>query len=615
MLKFTEPSIYAASLFFQLSTIDYAGLMIEASRPEIRSSAGLIKSVAQFFSDKVFRVPEYQRNYSWERYQWEDFWNDIKDGFETKTSHYWGTITLEVTDEEKYCEQKYRKFKVYRMVDGQQRIATLYLFMLALHRVGNLPVIKEDYILTGNIYRLELSGPNGQALKYLVDGRDQDVDASLKTNRLLTGALEYFRGQLRSFGRVNELASYVLNDTYVLEFVVQDPMFAIKTFEVLNDRGKPLSLLDKTKSYLMFMCYKYIKNSEERRILTDLANKTFGKIFAGFDIIKEVGEKEEIDYIKRGRFTEDELLRLFYHYFAYYAVEKYQLPHYYHYDASAESVFSDFLKQSCMSLKEKEDTIKAFIKDFLISFEKFTSAFVSVVSKTNNNIKLKKLLSLLGLNAYVYPLLISTEAEDLLTYEMLDAIECLDVRVYKVRGTEPRAELYKNVISQIKRVKNSKVILEGIRGFIKYFMPDAEFQSYLNGLMSKNPAIRYILWEYEKYLNPSFNDSDFNLFNRASVEHIFPWQPTFNFPAYGFKGEHEYYREVDKIGNLTLLESPLNEKAGNRPPQEKASIYIESKLEQTRRLGFFITNHQIDKDFIERRKEEIIKFCLNRWKI
>jgi hypothetical protein len=571
--------------------------------------------IAAFFSDKVFQVPEYQRYYSWEMPQWEDFWNDIKDGFETNTPHYWGTITLEVTGEERYYEQKFRRFKVYRVVDGQQRITTLYLFMLALYRVGNLPSIKEDYILTGNVYRLELSGPNGQALKCLVDGRDQDVDTSLKTNRLLKGALQYFEGQIRTFGRVNELVDYVLNDTYVLEFVIQDPTLAIKTFEVLNDRGKPLSLLDKTKSYLMFMCYRYVENDEERRRLFSLVNEAFGKVFANFDTIKENGEREGIEYINRW-LTEDELLRLFYHYFANYAVERYQIPYLYNYEESAERVFDGFLKISCMSLKDRKekDAIKAFIEAFLVSFEKFASAFARVTSKVNSNIKLKKLLSFLGLNVHLYPLLISLEAEGMLTDEMLDAIECLDVRVYGVKGREPRAQLYSDVTSRIRLEKDPKIILEKIRDFIKKSMRDPMFQ-HLDELHIRDRVIKYILWEYEKYLNPSFDDSDLNLYKKATVEHIFPLQYTFSFPAYGFKDVLEYYSEVGKIGNLTLLEGPLNSRAGNKPPQEKANIYIESKFEQTRKLGFHISNYQIDKDFIEKREEEIVKFCLNRWKI
>jgi uncharacterized protein with ParB-like and HNH nuclease domain len=570
------------------------------------------RKISQFLSDKIFRVPEYQRNYSWDKDQWEDFWNDIKDGFLTGTTHYWGTITLRATNEKKYCEQKYKEFEVYEVVDGQQRITTLYLFMLALYRVGKLQAIKDDYILTGDVYRLELSGPNDHALKSLVNG--QDVDVKLRTNELLKKALEHFEEHLRTFGRIDELAKYVLNKTFVLEFRIQDPTLAIKTFEVLNDRGKPLSLLDKSKSYLMFMCYRYIQDDKEKQRLINLANKTFGKIFAIFDYIKDAGEDEEIDYIRRERFTEDELLSLFYHYFARYAIEKYQLHDYYYYDISAEAVFNRFLKQSCMSLKEKESAIKDFIEDFLTNFENFVSAFGRVISKAGISIKLKKLLSFLGLNAWVYPLLISLEAEGLLTDEALDIIECLDVRVYKVRGTEPRAGLY-GIISNIKPKRDLKATLEGVKKFIKEFMQDAEFQTSLNMLKSKNPAVKYILWEYEKYENSSFNDSDFNLYKEVWIEHIFPEEPTFSFPSHGFKDEDEYYDETSKIGNLTLLETSLNIKARNKAPQEKARFYMESKIEQTRSIGFYADNYQLDKNFIEKRKEKIIKFCLNRWKI
>ena len=37
------------------------------------------KNVYELFAGKVFRVPDYQRNYAWEKKNWEDFWNDIKE--------------------------------------------------------------------------------------------------------------------------------------------------------------------------------------------------------------------------------------------------------------------------------------------------------------------------------------------------------------------------------------------------------------------------------------------------------------------------------------------------------------------------------------------------------
>ncbi len=70
---------------------------------------------------RVYRVPQYQRDYSWEEEQWEDLWNDVIE-LHTRPddSHYMGALVVEgQTDRE------------FRIIDGQQRLATLSILVLA----------------------------------------------------------------------------------------------------------------------------------------------------------------------------------------------------------------------------------------------------------------------------------------------------------------------------------------------------------------------------------------------------------------------------------------------------------------------------------------------------
>lgn len=575
------------------------------------------KDIDELFSGKVFKVPDYQRLYSWEKENWEDFWNDIKEGLETNTIHYWGTITLRATNEIKYCGETETYFNVYEVVDGQQRLTTMYLFILALSNAGK-EALKRKYIKCGDVYRLELGGPNKKFLKDLVNGNDPKPD--IKSNKQLKECLEYFKNQIKEFikigGNVDDLSKYLQKITFSLEFVVQDEMLAIKAFESLNDRGKPLTLLDKTKSYLMFISARYLNNKLNNRI-----QEIFGRIFLNYDIIKEIGEKEEIDYIKSERFKEDELLRFFYHYFSYYAIKKYNLYNLpnksiaYNYDITAEGVFESFLKDSCNSLKNNNEVLEEFALDFLENFDKFISSFKRLIEKVSYDCRYRKLFSFLGLNTRVYPLIISLETERILDAELLNLIEVLDLRVYKIRGTDPRARLYKDVIAKIKQKPNPENVKAGIREFIKQFMPDPEFQHYLNGGLYKNPGTKYILWEYEKYLEPETNECDAELYKKCQVEHILPQRPTFAFPGYGFESEEDYISYVNKLGNLCLLEETLNKKCQNKVPEQKKEYYQESHLPRTKDLAYKIGISGFKKDDIERTTKDIIEFCLKRWSI
>jgi len=65
-----------------------------------------------------------------------------------------------------------------------------------------------------------------------------------------------------------------------------------------------------------------------------------------------------------------------------------------------------------------------------------------VLAEIPNQPALSRLLQRQGLSASVYPLLIGLNAYRMLDDRMLEAVAVLDLRVYKVRGTDPRAWLY-----------------------------------------------------------------------------------------------------------------------------------------------------------------------------
>ena len=84
------------------------------------------KSLREFFVDKKLTVPDYQRLYSWDKRNWEDFWNDLVESISMKVPHYYGTVTV------KFLSQDSSELYNYEIIDGQQRITTFYLFSLAL---------------------------------------------------------------------------------------------------------------------------------------------------------------------------------------------------------------------------------------------------------------------------------------------------------------------------------------------------------------------------------------------------------------------------------------------------------------------------------------------------
>lgn len=89
-----------------------------------------IKEVIQ--NDRLLRVPYFQRRYVWEREQWERFANDMESTLESDSHYFLGAIILKdenVTKEEERAGIGSKQL----VVDGQQRLTTLSIYMKVLH--------------------------------------------------------------------------------------------------------------------------------------------------------------------------------------------------------------------------------------------------------------------------------------------------------------------------------------------------------------------------------------------------------------------------------------------------------------------------------------------------
>lgn len=94
-------------------------------------------SLSEIFNNKIFRIPDFQRGYSWEERQLEDFWEDIQNLSPNKI-HYIGLLTVEPIKEsdivniEKWKDDLWlfkKGLSAYYVIDGQQRLTTLIILL------------------------------------------------------------------------------------------------------------------------------------------------------------------------------------------------------------------------------------------------------------------------------------------------------------------------------------------------------------------------------------------------------------------------------------------------------------------------------------------------------
>jgi hypothetical protein len=217
---------------------------------------------------RMYRVPRFQRDYSWTEEQWEDLWSDIL-GVEDEKVHYMGYAVFQTEND-----------KDFWIIDGQQRFTTLSILALAImgaiqskadrgeDPTGNRERVEElrrqfigykDPAALTTSSRLTLNRNNDDFYQsYLLRMRPPVSKARLKpSERLMWDAFEYFRDAIQrtlSSATGADLAKF-LNETVARKLVfttiyVSDDLRAYKVFETLNARGVKLSSTDLLKNYL-----------------------------------------------------------------------------------------------------------------------------------------------------------------------------------------------------------------------------------------------------------------------------------------------------------------------------------------------------------------------------
>lgn len=149
-----------------------------------------------------YQVPRFQRDYAWDKAQWEDLWSDIET-IEDEHYHYMGYIVLQ--------RKSQHDFEV---VDGQQRLITLSLVILAamkniqllinkgheaIENKERLRVLTERYIGSKNPIslridsKLSLNRNNSSNFKEICSNLESpNKRGQTNTNKLLNKCFKFF---------------------------------------------------------------------------------------------------------------------------------------------------------------------------------------------------------------------------------------------------------------------------------------------------------------------------------------------------------------------------------------------------------------------------------------
>lgn len=237
----------------------------------------MIKSVHDYQIDDVFKkdagfcyvIPKYQREYTWNQYQWKDLYDDIN---ENDFGYFIGSIICIDNSLDAF------QLKQLEVVDGQQRLTTLILLLTAIYNrlkehkdeldednEDELPSLRKSIICksapNGIILCPQIQNNNLSDFLYVMYENNLIKNAKKEKNwgnRKIAKCYKYFLQRLdtdieKSGSAVETLLEIKrkVSKSILVKIEVASHAEAYTLFESLNNRGTPLTAIDLMKNLIL----------------------------------------------------------------------------------------------------------------------------------------------------------------------------------------------------------------------------------------------------------------------------------------------------------------------------------------------------------------------------
>lgn len=545
-----------------------------------------------FSNGRHYRVPEFQRDYSWKEEQWDDLWTDILAVKDRKDHiHYMGAIVLQ--DLEK---------KSFSVIDGQQRLATLSIIALCIikrledlvnngieveenkereKRLREQYVGEKDAVSLRYSNKLKLNENNESFYRsFLVQLREPiNTHRLAASNKLLQNAFDYYYSKLiELFGEnpsgetlADFLQNQIAEKLAFIQIVVKDVLSAYTVFETLNSRGIELSISDLLKNYILSLT---AKSEEDKRQAKEQWHR----------IIQITGLDKFPTF-----------LRYFWH-------SRYEI-------VRKEQLFKALQKR----VNTKVDTFS-----LLDNLEKYAAVYSALQNPNDelwlgNRIIRNRIteLKLFGVRQ-PFPLLLEAYFKLPNDFEsILRFCSIIAFRYNKIGGLDPKRqeEVFHLAAKKIFKgeIKNANQVAQELK---RVYLTDERFINSFTtkqvNTKSQKKLARYILYSLENQIagtERNFEDES------ATIEHILPENPSKEWEEFFAIDDFENY--IYRLGNLTLLESKKNNDCGDKPYAEKLPVYKNSQYEMTNKIDF----PEWTATQIRSRQEKMAKIATSIWRI
>ncbi|MDG4898162.1 DUF262 domain-containing protein [Mesorhizobium sp. WSM4976] len=550
-------------------------------------------SIQQAFQECFYIIPDYQREYVWTDKEVNQLLDDINEQIDGghEREYFIGTVLVSPTEQKTH----------YEVIDGQQRLTTFFLLLCAMkqmfrgetqHQIIN-GLISTSYVdksgETRTNLKLEPRYENaGEVIAKLVelDANPQAVRAGIQAAGITSfGSLEnlidaysaiyrYLEDNYEDKSKLKKYWGYLANNVVFIQ-ISTDVSSALKIFETINERGVGLNPMDLLKNLLF----------------TQVPQAQFTQLKNEWKKITGPLEKEK----------EKPLRFLRYFLMANYVIENDRS------DAVVreDEIYDWFVNKDNAALCDYRNKPFEFVRKIIRNVESYISFGKGLGNDGKLNIPMDSLKRLTGgaFSLHYVLLLAAAPLPKALFDHFVAQLE--GFLFYYIFTKTPTKDLERNFSLWADELRKLAAMTDPVeqRTALNTFVAD-HFQSNMEAKAQElSDALkrltlhtmqqyrtRYLLARLTQHVEMAFNGvktpGSLGSFTGLEIEHILPNTPTdalrVQWAAENSNALYDDYK--NRLGNLTLLEKPINIVAGNDFYSGKTAGYRKSGNYLTRSL-------------------------------
>lgn len=539
-------------------------------------------------SGRLFRIPEYQRAYAWQKKQRADLFNDIELVQKSNEDHFMATFVGLLREKKQIVADQ---FTVVEIVDGQQRLTTLVILLKAIEKGLNksnniekkLSEELSQLLVKGDDLSLLLLQSNHDLshifADYIRSGAKPNSIALTSADQNITDAInecEEFVSKWKTSGStIVDLIGIIRNRLWAIFHSVESEGFVYRVFEVLNSRGLDVSWTDKFKSQLMGLVFEHGKNGGREEAIKELH-----RIWQ--DIYRTIGKQKYL---------------------------------------TAETVrFAGTLRAVTAPSRPLDEagSVKRLIElagttpRRIVDCAKWLKAVVEAEDQLLNNHRWRAVSQVLQARLVAIAILLRAFPNSDQAV-ILGRWERVSFRIYGLGDMDARTKVgdYTRLAWSI---INEKLSASDILDRLSELGRDFTIQKVMDEFDPSNAyegwteELRYFLYRYDEYLakkaGVKLNQTQWNRIwaeePAKSIEHIKPQSSGVGY--------------IHHLGNLKMLPPGVNSKLKDDDPDQKAATYNTCGLLSSVEVAKLIEKGKWEKSKVQKRADQLMKWARTQWK-